>query len=199
MRTIAPGLAGGLLLSALALLASPADCAAAQRLPPGLHLPVHDSRPGEPVRKASLTGRHVRISLEEQRLYVMEGERVVWSALVGTGTGEVLEHADRSWHFSTPRGTFRVEAKERDPVWVLPEWVFVKRGEPVPPLESPKRTVAGSLGAAALYISPEIAIHGTDEPELLGGEVSHGCVRMSNEDVLRLYEEMEVGSPVVIF
>ena len=91
-----------------------------------------------------------------------------------------------------------MQLKERDPVWWLPDWVFVERGEPVPPPGSSKRRVEGELGAAALYLTREIAIHGTDRPELLGGDISHGCIRMSNDDVLRLYEELEVGAPVII-
>jgi lipoprotein-anchoring transpeptidase ErfK/SrfK len=190
-----------LLAPVLLLLAAPRQCAAAQQ-PSALPPAVHDQRPGTPLPPAgpaAEAGRHVRISLEERRLYVMEGEQVVWSALVGVGTGETLATAGRSWEFSTPRGVFQVQRKERDPVWFLPDWVFVKRGEPIPSDDSPRRRAEGMLGAAALYLSPEIAIHGTDEPELLGHEVSHGCIRMSNEDVRRLYREMDVGSPVLIY
>jgi lipoprotein-anchoring transpeptidase ErfK/SrfK len=151
-----------------------------------------------PEAMRSLDGRHVRISLREHRLYVMEGERVVWSTPVGTGTGERLSAEGRNWVFSTPRGTFRVQRKELDPVWNLPDWVFVKRGEPIPPPDSPARRMSGMLGEAAIYISRSIAIHGTDQPQLLGNGVSHGCIRVSNEDILRLYEELEVGTPVII-
>ena len=43
-----------------------------------------------------------------------------------------------------------------------------------------------------------IGIHGTNEPELLPGRVSHGCIRMRNEDILRLGALMPVGTPVSI-
>jgi lipoprotein-anchoring transpeptidase ErfK/SrfK len=191
-----------LLAPVVLLMLHPDRCAAAQQLPQRGGPSFQDEGPGVPVVPAGmrdLSGRHVRISLEEHRLYVMDGERVVWSAVVGTGTGEILDGPDQVWDFSTPRGAFRVQAKERDPVWILPDWVFVKRGERIPPRESPLRRVEGMLGEAALYIAPEIAIRGTDEPELLGAEVSHGCIRMSNEDVRRLYDELEVGTPVIIF
>ena len=183
------------------LLARPQDCAAAQRslpaMPASIPLEYADDGPGVPVLPSG--SRSVRISLEEHRLYVLDGERVLWSAKIGTGTGEQLEGAGQRWDFSTPRGGFRIQLKERDPVWMLPAWVFVERGEPVPPIDSPKRRVEGALGAAALYLTEEIAIHGTDQPELLGDDISHGCIRMSNEDVLRLYEELEVGAPVIIY
>jgi hypothetical protein len=191
-----------LLVPALLLILQPRQCAAAQQLPQRSGPSFQDDGPGAPVIPESmrdLSGRHVRISLEEHRLYVMDGERVAWSAVVGTGTGEILAGPDEVWEFSTPRGAFRVQAKERDPVWILPDWVFVKRGERIPPLESPLRRVDGMLGDAALYIAPEIAIHGTDEPELLGSDVSHGCIRMSNHDIRRLYDEMDIGTPVIIY
>jgi lipoprotein-anchoring transpeptidase ErfK/SrfK len=43
-----------------------------------------------------------------------------------------------------------------------------------------------------------IGIHGTNRPELLPGVVSHGCIRMRNEDILRLGRMLRVGTPVVI-
>jgi hypothetical protein len=187
----------------LLLVSQPTPCAGAQQLPHRGELPFQEiaglGTPIVPAGMRDLSGRHVRVSLDDHRLYVMDGERVVWSAAVGTGTGEVLAGPEEIWEFSTPRGAFRVQSKEREPVWILPDWVFVKRGEPIPRIDSPLRRVEGMLGEAALYLTPEIAIHGTDEPELLGTDVSHGCIRMSNEDVRRLYEEMDVGVPVIIF
>jgi lipoprotein-anchoring transpeptidase ErfK/SrfK len=181
------------------LLARPATCAAAQQ--PATTLPIRAGGAllGVPRIREAAEERQVRVSLEEHRLYVVERGRVVWSARIGTGTGEVLEGAGRFWDFSTPPGRFRVHRKERDPVWILPDWYFVERDEPIPPLDSPQRRLEGALGAAALYLTEEIAIHGTDQPELLGDAISHGCIRMSNEDVLRLYEELEVGTPVIVY
>jgi hypothetical protein len=43
-----------------------------------------------------------------------------------------------------------------------------------------------------------IGIHGTNRPELLPGRVSHGCIRMRNEDILRLNRIMQVGTPVTV-
>ena len=187
-------------LSPLALLfGRPPPCVAGQTSSPespAAPAGVPDEHAGVPILPNG--GRSVRISLDEHRLDVLDGERVVWSARIGTGTGETLEGAGQRWDFSTPRGEFRIQYKEMDPVWWLPDWVFVKRGEPVPPQDAPERRLEGELGAVALYLTREIAIHGTDQPELLGDAISHGCIRMSNEDVLRLHAELEVGTPVII-
>jgi lipoprotein-anchoring transpeptidase ErfK/SrfK len=43
-----------------------------------------------------------------------------------------------------------------------------------------------------------VGIHGTDQPYLLPGHVSHGCIRMRNADILRLASEMPIGTPLII-
>lgn len=140
----------------------------------------------------------VVINLDDNRLYFTRNRQVLWSAPVGTGTGLRLEGPDHQWEFSTPNGIFHVQYKELNPDWIAPDWYFVENNLPVPPANDPKRREPGGLGAAALYLGDGIAIHGTDKPQLLGQRVSHGCIRMSNRDVMRLYNEMQVGSEVVI-
>jgi hypothetical protein len=94
----------------------------------------------------NVSGRYIVISLAEHRLYLMEQERVIWSALVGTGTGTRLEGAGQKWDFSTPRGMFRVQLKEKNPIWRVPDWAFIERGVPIPPIDSPQRLEPGMLG-----------------------------------------------------
>ena len=43
-----------------------------------------------------------------------------------------------------------------------------------------------------------VGIHGTDEPQLIPGRVSHGCIRLRNPDIVRLAKLMPVGTPVTI-
>ncbi len=147
----------------------------------------------------NVEGRYIVISLDEHRLYLMEREQVVWSTVVGTGTGTRLEGAGQRWDFATPRGMFRIQRKEKNPVWIVPDWAFVERGEPIPPLDSPERRKPGALGTTAMYLGEGIAVHGTNRPELLGQAVSHGRIRMTNEAARQLYHEVEVGTPVVIY
>ncbi len=144
-------------------------------------------------------GRYaVVIDLDENMLHFKQGELTLWSAPVGTGTGLRLETEDRAWNFSTPQGTFEVKYKEENPTWIAPDWYFIENNLPVPPREDRRRFFPGGLGAAAVYIGKDLAIHGTDKPELLGQRVSHGCIRLSNKDALRLYHNVQVGTEVVI-
>jgi lipoprotein-anchoring transpeptidase ErfK/SrfK len=186
--------------AALLMAAPPLD---AQSLP-GAPLAVSYGMERDGVARyrdppVNTNGRYVVISLERHRLYLMEGERVIWEAVVGTGRGTRLEGAGQRWDFTTPRGMFRVLRKEKDPIWNVPDWAFVMRGEPIPPEDSPRRREAGMLGTTALYMEEGIAIHGTNYPELLGQPVSAGCIRMTNEMARVLYHEVEVGTPVIIY
>ena len=189
--------------AALLVLAGGVSEGAAQGLPMAPLAVVHGAEREGTARyrdpPVNVEGRYIVISLAEHRLYLMEEERVLWSSIVGTGTGTRLEGAGQKWDFSTPRGMFRVQFKEKDPVWFVPDWAFIERGQPIPPLDSPKRREPGMLGTTALYLEEQIAIHGTNKPELLGQAVSHGCIRLTNEDARRLYYEVEVGTPVIIY
>jgi hypothetical protein len=145
-----------------------------------------------------LGGFHVVIDLDDNELRFMDGRSLLWSGPVGTGTGLILQSEEGDWEFSTPNGLFHVQRKEENPVWILPDWYFVREGRSIPPENSPQRRMPGALGAAAVYLSDEIAIHGTDRPELLGQRVSHGCIRLSDPNAIRLFHNVQVGTPVVI-
>ncbi len=144
-------------------------------------------------------GRYtVLIDLDKNQLYFKQGDVTLWSAPVGTGTGMRVITRDDAWEFSTPTGNFQVQYKERDPVWIAPDWFFVENNLPVPEANHPSRYMKGTLGIAAVYLSPDVAIHGTNRPELIGQRVSHGCIRLENRYALRLYHNVQVGTKVVI-
>jgi lipoprotein-anchoring transpeptidase ErfK/SrfK len=147
----------------------------------------------------NVEGKYVVISLAEHRLYLMESSRVLWQAVVGTGTGTRLEGAGQKWEFSTPRGMFRIQRKEKNPKWYVPDWAYVERKVPVPDPDDPRRWEVGMLGTTAMFLGEGIAVHGTNHPELLGQDVSHGCIRMTNEAARYLYHEVDVGTPVFIY
>jgi len=95
------------------------------------------------------------------------------------------------------QGTTTVSQKRENPDWrptpdmlkenpKLPSWV--PGGHPMNP-----------LGVRALYLgSSTYRIHGTDAPWTIGQNVSKGCIRMFNEDVLDLYPRIPVGTKVVV-
>jgi lipoprotein-anchoring transpeptidase ErfK/SrfK len=69
----------------------------------------------------------------------------------------------------------------------------------IPPLGSTQRRYEGVLGTHRLNLGNGYAIHGTNQPETVGRAVSHGCVRVRNEDIAKLFEMVQVGTPVYIY
>ena len=69
----------------------------------------------------------------------------------------------------------------------------------VPPFGTNQRKYEGVLGTHRLNLGDGYALHGTDNPASIGQAVSHGCVRLRNEDIETLYQMVEVGTPVYIY
>jgi len=69
----------------------------------------------------------------------------------------------------------------------------------VPPYGVNQRRYMGVLGTRRLVLGDGYGIHGTNVPESIGRSVSHGCVRLKNEDIEKLYDMVPVGTPVYIY
>jgi len=93
-------------------------------------------------------------------------------------------------------GSMRVTRKAEWPSWTPP--AAMRRRQP----DLPRHMVGGidnPLGARALYLGSSLfRIHGSNEPHTIGQAVSSGCIRMTNNDVIDLYERVRVGALVVV-
>lgn len=93
-------------------------------------------------------------------------------------------------------GVSTVAAKREWPDWT-PTPDILRR---LPNL--PRHMVGGRdnpLGARALYLGDTLyRIHGTNEPWKLGGNVSSGCIRLSNDDIIDLYNRTRIGATVIV-
>ena len=69
----------------------------------------------------------------------------------------------------------------------------------IPPFGTNQRRYKGVLGTRRLVLGDGYALHGTNVPSSIGQAVSHGCVRLRNEDIEKLYEMVDVGTPVYIY
>ncbi len=94
----------------------------------------------------------------------------------------------------TPEGLYAIQEKEENPVWHVPDsaWAGSLAGKTIPPgPEDP-------IKARWMGIFEGAGIHGTEETESLGTAGSHGCIRMAIPDVIELYPQVEVGTPIYI-
>ncbi|HEX6558024.1 MAG TPA: L,D-transpeptidase, partial [Longimicrobiales bacterium] len=69
----------------------------------------------------------------------------------------------------------------------------------IPPVGTEQRKVPLVLGTHKLELGSGYLIHGTNEEFSIGEAVSHGCVRMYNDDVAHLYAMVNIGTPVYIY
>ncbi|AMN41996.1 L,D-transpeptidase [Rhodoplanes sp. Z2-YC6860] len=93
-------------------------------------------------------------------------------------------------------GVQSIARKSEWPDWIPPEEMLQR--QPYLP-----RFMAGGpsnpLGARAMYLGNTVyRIHGTNAPETIGSHVSSGCIRMVNEDVIDLYNRVNVGTKVIV-
>jgi len=132
-------------------------------------------RPGDKLKIANKEF-NVVVDKSKNLLTLKEEEDVIKVYTVSTGANN-----------STPVGKFEITNKLKDPVWY-------KSGAVVA-AESPDNI----LGSRWLGLSvKDYGIHGTTQPESIGKQVTHGCVRMRNNEVEELYSILPVGAKVVI-
>jgi lipoprotein-anchoring transpeptidase ErfK/SrfK len=172
------------------------------------------------------------VSLAERRVWYLRGEAdTLYTAPVAVGSGQTLVMGGRTQRFQTPRGRLTITKKERDPVWVPPDWHYYKiardRGLRVvnmrsarpdalagfppgqvpirngavilPPWGSPQSRHTGVLGAAKLEMRDGYYFHGTQDEASIGTAASAGCIRMRRADILWMYDNVPVGTPVYIY
>ena len=144
-----------------------------------------------PVQRqiVTYTGRHapgtIVVSTSERRLWFVLGNGQAVQYGVGVG------RPGFTWG-----GSHSVTMKREWPDWRPPAEMLKRRPD------LPRYMKGGPdnpLGARALYIGSTIyRIHGSNEPETIGEAVSSGCIRMTNEDVVDLYNRAKVGARVVV-
>jgi lipoprotein-anchoring transpeptidase ErfK/SrfK len=125
------------------------------------------------------------VNTEKRFLYLVEGNNRAIRYGIGVGRDGFqwsgIHHITRKAEW--PDWTPPPEMIKRQPY--LPRWMAGGPGNP--------------LGARALYIGTTVyRIHGTNQPQTIGHAVSSGCFRLVNPDVINLYEQVPVGTKVVV-
>lgn len=125
------------------------------------------------------------INTRERRLYLVQGDGKALRYGIGVGRD--------GFRWS---GTHSVSAKREWPDWTPPPQMLKR--EP----SLPRYMVGGPenpLGARAIYLGSTIyRIHGSNEEDTIGEANSSGCFRMTNTDVIDLYERVRVGATVIV-
>ena len=129
-------------------------------------------------------GRCIVVVLHERKLYLYNGRRLEKKYRVAIGQKR----------YPTPKGTWRVVRKVKNPSWHNPGSAWARS---MPSYIGPGPS--NPLGTRALYLNASgIRIHGTNKINSIGTPASHGCVRMLRRDIEKLYPKIAVGTTVYI-
>jgi lipoprotein-anchoring transpeptidase ErfK/SrfK len=127
----------------------------------------------------------VIINTQDRMLYLVQG--AARAIRYGIGVGR----PGFTWS-----GVHRISQKREWPDWTPPDEMLRRRPD------LPRHMNGGPenpLGARAMYLGSTLyRIQGSNEPWTIGTQVSSGCIRMRNEDVIDLYERVKVGTKVVV-
>jgi len=156
---------------------------------PGVDLEGRPRAVAPPRELVAYHGRYapgtILISTQERRLYfILPGNQAI---RYGVGVGR----PGFEW------GGARYVAMKREwPSWTPPSQMLRRRPD------LPRFMPGGPnnpLGARAMYLGGTLyRIHGSNEPETIGQAVSSGCIRMTNEDVVDLYDRVSIGTRVIV-
>lgn len=146
------------------------------------------------------SGPVVLVDSAANRIYLIKGSSIAAQDKCSTGSGLELTDTNgkRTWTFDTPRGYFRALSKVTNPVWYRPDWAFIEEGEPIPK-DRESRAVADVLGDYAIAFGDGYFIHGTLYTRMLGTSVTHGCIRVDDDTLKKIYETAQPGTPIYIF
>ena len=136
--------------------------------------------------EASVAPGTILIRTAERRLYYVRGDGTALRYRIAVG------RPGKQWF-----GEARIDGKYVKPAWAPPQ--EVKRDNPRLPNVIAGGAPNNPMGVRALTLDrDEYAIHGTNRPDSIGTYASYGCIRMLNADILDLYEQVSVGTRVVV-
>jgi hypothetical protein len=143
---------------------------------------------------------YIVINTTDNRFFLYRNKKLIREGFCSSGSYTMLQtEGDKKWIFKTPKGKYWIRGKTTNPVWKKPDWAFVEEGLPIPPKDHFSRFEYGVLGDYAMSIGDGYLIHGTIYKRFLGMPVTHGCVRLNDEDLEAIFNTLSIGSKVYIF
>jgi lipoprotein-anchoring transpeptidase ErfK/SrfK len=149
--------------------------------------------------KFTPTDAYIIVNTSSNHFYLYDKNVLSREGVCSTGKNERLIDSTKEYAFYTPIGVRTIKSKQKNPVWAKPDWAFVEEGLPIPPKGDPSRFEAGTLGAYKLVLGDGYMIHGTLYKRFMGQNVTHGCIRLLDDDLEAVYKTLGIGSKVYIF
>lgn len=142
---------------------------------------------------------YIVINTTENRYFLYKNKKLLREGICSSGANKMLQTQKKNYLFKTPKGRFSITGKRKNPYWHRSDWDYIEQGLPVPPKDHPSRWESGVLGDYALDLVDGYMIHGTIYKRLMGMPVTHGCIRLYDEDLEIVFKNLNIGSKVYIF
>ncbi|WP_421657155.1 L,D-transpeptidase [Leptothermofonsia sp. ETS-13] len=156
------------------------------KVPDAQSVTARSQLPADKVQAVNSTdgveeGPNLVVDLSDRRVYLYQGKKLKTSYPLAIG--------QEGWE--TPTGSFEVIEMQKDPKWLHP----ITKEVVLPGANNPlgKRWI-GFWSDGKTHLG----FHGTNQEDLIGQAVSHGCLRMRNKDVIALYDQVSEGTPVKV-
>lgn len=150
------------------------------------------------IRSMETKKRHLAVVLKDSVLELRQGPVTLRRAKLQIGSDSIVRAPDgRSWRMVRGVGERRIVDRQTEPVYTIPEWVYVGRGQPVPP-ESERR-VAGGLGRYVISLDDGTEIYTEPTAGPLKDTVKPASFKARARDLVAIFDAVTEDTPVYIY
>jgi hypothetical protein len=150
------------------------------------------------IKSLQTRQRHLAVVLEDSTLELRQGRATLRRAKLSIGPDSIVRAPDgRSWRFVRGVGERHIASRRQNPTITIPDWVYVSRGQPVPPEAS--RRVAGGMGAYVITLDDGTEIYSQPLAGPLKDTVIPAGFMAQARDLAAIFDAVDEDTPVYIY
>lgn len=150
------------------------------------------------IKALQQKGVHLAINLEDSTLSLRHGKATLRQVPVAIGPDSIIRAPDgRTWRFVRGLGERHLDEKQVSPDTPIPEWVYISRGEPVPPEE--ERSIEGGMGHYILKLDDGTEIYSKPRRGPLAEQVRPAGFMVEEKDLRAIFDAIKTQAPVYIY
>lgn len=150
------------------------------------------------IRSLETRQRHLAVVLKDSVLELRQGRATLRRAKLSIGPDSIVRAPDgRSWRFVRGVGERHIARLEQNPTVTIPEWVYVSRGQPVPPED--QRRIAGGMGIYVITLDDGTEIYSQPRSGPLKDAVVPAAFMAQARDLAAIFDAVKEDTPVYIY
>ena len=150
------------------------------------------------IKSLQTRQRHLAIVLKDSMLELRQGRATLRRAKLVIGRDSIVRAPDgRSWRFVRGVGEKHIARREQNPTVTIPDWVYVSRGQPVPP--EGERRVEGGMGSYVITLDDGTEIYSQPRTGPLKDAVVPAAFMAQARDLAAIFDAVNEDTPVYIY